>query len=129
LIQKLLTAVAVSMALTTSAFSASISERFNELDKEFLALVDQTDTCVQSIEASGKNPKELDNCKSILKLERKDIDRLKQKFNKQLDRYKQRKNKLSEEERSLTKTYVLKIKDKVNILQKNVEIILDKKAV
>jgi len=129
LTQKILIVAAITLALSTSAYSASISERFNEIDNEFLVLVKQTDTCVHSMETSAENPKYIDNCKPILKLERKDIDRLKEKFNKQLDRYKQRKQKLSEEERSLTKASILKIKDKVKILQKNVKIIFNKKAV
>ena len=129
LTQKILIVAAITLALSTSAYSASISERFNEIDNEFLVLVKQTDTCVHSMETSGESPQYIDNCKPILKLERKDIDRLKEKFNKQLDRYKQRKQKLSEEERSLTKASILKIKDKVKILQKNVKIIFNKKAV
>jgi hypothetical protein len=126
LIQKLLAISTMALVLSTSAYSASISERFIELNKEFLVLVVQTDTCVQTIKTSGKDPKKIDNCKSVLKLERKDIDRLKQKFNKQLGRYKQREQKLSEEERSLTKKYVLRIKDNVQRLQKNVKVIFDK---
>ena len=128
MIQKLLTISALTLVLTTSVYSASIPERFNELDREFLVLVEQTDLCVQTMRTSDKSPKHIDSCKSSLNLERKDIDRLKQKFNKQLDRYKQRKSKLTEEERSLTKTYILQITDKVKVLQNNVKIIFNKKA-
>jgi len=81
------------------------------------------------MKSSGKSPKYVDDCKSVLKLEREDIDRLKQKFNKQRDRYKQRKAKLTEEERLLTKEYVLKIKNEVEQLRINIKIIFNKKKV
>ncbi len=125
--KKLLIISTITFTLVTSLYSASIPERFNELNQEFLVLIEQTDTCVKSMRTSEKKPKYIDNCKPVLKLERQDIDRLKQKFNKQLDRYKQRKQKLSEEERSSTESYVLKIKNNVNILQKNIKTIFDKK--
>ena len=126
MIKKVFTISIIVFGLSSSLYSASIPERFNEIDKEFFMLVKETNLCVQSMQASHKHPKQIDNCKSALKIEKKDIDRLKRKFNKQLDRYKQRKEHLTEEERSLSKLYVLKIRDTVTILRNNIKIIFAK---
>jgi len=114
------------LTLSTSLFSASILERFSELDSEFEDIVHQTDICVIQMNKLNKSAKYIDTCKPVLKLKRKNIDRLKSKFNTQLERYKERKHKLSQEERTLVKEQVLSIKAKVLNLQKNVHIIFDK---
>lgn len=128
MIHKTLVVTAMALVFSISIYGASIPQRFNELDKEFQVLVKKTDTCISAINYSHQNAKSLDAYKPVMKLKRKNIDGLKQKFNKQLDRYEQRKAKLSEEEQLLTKEYVLKIKDKVKALQKNIHIIFDKKS-
>ena len=106
--------------------SATIPERFYAIDEEFYQVVIKTNACVLSMNNNNKKPESLDQCKSALSIDRKEIKKLQSKFNKQTDRYKERKHKLTEHSQYWVEKYMLKIKERVKVLQKNIHTIYGK---
>lgn len=114
------------LVIPSFVLAGTPTERLYELDGKFYELVETSNKCIALMKSKNKRSRDIDQCKSAMKIDKADIDRLKNKFNKQLSRYKEKKNKLTERERYWAQKYVLKIKERTQELTKNIKVIYAK---